>query len=804
MSVVEFCPPYVAEDLAKSGLVIGDMRVRPAGGTEKQATNTPLGVDAYVIPYFDMWEKPLPFYRTKLINNPDPDIRYKQLATEGNHVYFPVGFSKLLKTAKYIILTEGEKKAAKAVKEGFPCVAFGGVDSWRNRTITLHKDATLGQSKSGAVVAKLPAGSEVSEGADVVARGFQQLIDYAKKHNIAFIIAFDVDAGKKDPHPFEVQRAAATLGFELRNRGMPFNLIKQLILSPGDTGFQGKLGLDDFLVHEDLGSDELHQQIYDMMRKRTAFPRHPNVRQYVSKKLQRTNITRTETQSIGIAIISDLDSKGTRLHCPDNDQMYYFDEETHRLLKVSISSQLDFSKTPFGIKCYTDYGISSMDYKLLAVMNAQYCAEQPVQKVKPERVLACRGDNLYYQISDGLMVKVNAKTIEVMPNGSEDVLFEGDLVNPVPHKQLTEIVASLQKQQTLECYWYSTLQEARVKQSPNDYTRRLLALLYSISPWFYRWRGTQLPVEQMLGEAGSGKSTLFELRQMVTMGITNLRNAPQDLRGWTASIANSGGLHVTDNVHMVNSSLKQQLSDELCRVITETDPHIEARKLYTDNDLIRVPVKVVFAITAIKQPFTNTDIIQRSIITELDKGIEEVIYDADWKNTQLKKFGGRVHWVANQLVFMQRMFQLVEKDWQPNYKAKFRLVNVEQLLVLAAKVFGWEHAWLPNYIEALRDEKTATSDAAIEGLICWAEYQRSKAKREHKPIERIAWTTQDMAHWFEAEEDFAKNTLLTNARSLGHYIEGKKNTIAQIAGIVQRDRKVGNRHAYQILSVDED
>jgi hypothetical protein len=799
-SVTQLVPDFLIDDLSNSGLEPSDVRARIAGPNEKQATNTPVGVDAYVLPYFDMHEKPLPFYRAKLINSPDPKIKYKQVATSSNHVYFPKGLATLLRTAKYIIITEGEKKAAKAVKEGFPCVALGGVDSWKNRTVVLHKDAQIGTTKSGQVVAKLPAGAEVTEQVDTLANGMRELIDFVMKRGIPIIICFDSDLTVKEHVRFEVQRAAATLGYELRHRGIAFSHIKQLILSPEAADVGEKLGLDDFLVNEDLGADTLREQIADCLKARASFPRHPNPREFVNRKLQKSNIARSDMQALSTAIICDLDVKGLRMHCPDDDNMYYFDEASYKLMKVVFSPDMGFSKTPFGVKLYNDYGLTSADLRLITFLNAQFCGEQPVNPVKPERVMAIKGDALYYQISDGMMVKVDASGIMLLNNGEQGVLFEGDMVQPIDEKKLTAAVRVFKAKGTLECQWYPSLQEARVKESTNDYSRRLLALLYSISPWMYRWRATQLPLEQMLGEAGSGKSTLYSLRQQIISGVSSLRNAPRDLRDWTASIAATGALHVTDNVHMSNTGLKQQLSDELCRVITESNPHIESRKLYTDNDLIRVPVKTVFAVTAIKQPFTNTDIIQRSIITELDKGTDDVSYDADWEGTQLKRYGGRVYWVAHQLVFMQRLFQLIEKDWQENYKAKFRLINVEQLLILAAKVYGWEWQWIPSYLEHARDERTAKSDAVLEGLMIWADHIRNSI-----PAKRLAgtgFTTRDMVAYFEADEEWEDHPILTNGRKLGHWLDDKKNLAATIAGVVFANMKKGNYNAYRVEKLD--
>lgn len=808
-SVTELVPGFLIKDLADSGLEPIDVRARVAGPSEKQATNTPVGVEAYVLPYQDMFSRPLPFYRVKLIDPPDPDVRYKQLATAPNHVYFPPGFQAALRSARCVMITEGEKKAAAACKNGFACAGLGGVDSWRNRTIVLSKDSTVGTNKQGQVVAKIPQGTDVTEKTDTLATGLVELIGYCIKRRLPIVICFDSDMSVPNFIKYEVQRAAATLGYELRHRGMPFNNIRQLVLRPRPGRAVdipgGKLGLDDFLQHEDLGPDYLEEQLEACLSTRHAFPRHPNPREFVNRKLQRATIPRSDLQALSTAIICELDAEGQRLYCPDDDNMYYFNEKDYRLMKVQFTNQMSFSQTPFGVKLYNDFSLTSADLRLLSVINAQFCGEAPIQKVKPEKVLAIRGDNFYYQISDGLMVRVNADDIRILTNGSDDVLFEGELVRAIPHQQLQELIAQYQATPTLPNLWYPVLQEARVKESTHDYTRRLLSYLFVISPWFYRWRGTQLPIEQMLGEAGSGKSTLYSLRLQILTGVSVLRNAPNDIRDWTASVAATGGLHVTDNVHMTNGRLKQELSDELCRIITEPDPHIERRKLYSDNQLIRTPVKTVFAVTAIRQPFTNTDIIQRSIIADLDKGTGEIVYDADWETTQLHRYGGRINWIAHQLVFIHRLFKLINTEWQSSYKAKFRLINVEQLLMKTARVFGEDPSWIPDFLEGQRDEKIASSDSAFEGLIDWADKVRLEHRNAKRTLSAKLFTTIDMVHnFFEGHDEWGKNTILTNSRSLGHYLIQKKHMIAHIAGIVPAERKLNNRQAYHVIWTEED
>ena len=70
--------------------------------------------------------------------------KYLTPKDSGCHVYKPPTLeqSRLENTAVPIYLTEGCKKALKAVQEGLACLAFAGVDAWRDRS-NGHKSAPL-------------------------------------------------------------------------------------------------------------------------------------------------------------------------------------------------------------------------------------------------------------------------------------------------------------------------------------------------------------------------------------------------------------------------------------------------------------------------------------------------------------------------------------------------------------------------------------------------------------------------------------------------------------------------------------
>lgn len=812
-------------DLALSGLEPQDLRTRPLEMTERAACGIPPNVEGYVIPYFNISGRVLPFYRCKLFNH---DIKYKQLKSTSNHVYFPPQFQETLAKSRtnYVILTEGEKKAAAACKAGFPAIAFGGVDSWRNRILLLPKDVELSaySYNKQLVGAKLPSSAWDTQGVVIepIAVGFEDLANFLRDRQMHAVIIYDSDetttiSGMKP----EVQKAASELGFELRRRGIPINHIRQLIL-PNIEGVD-KTGLDDFLNLLDDGKKRLEELVTATMKKRSAFPQHPNMEAEMNKKLQNSKLSRKDVQRLSLSLITDLDGRGIRMYSQEEDQLYYFEEKGNKLIKVDLdTSNNKIAGTPFAKLMYHYYGISmTNDARLIKWLAAQFSAESPVEDVRPFRVLAReKGDDyvLRYQISDGQYVKITSdpkNPIEILHNGAENVLFESGQVEPI---DADELLKEFKKRQTeeLHMWWEDVLHEVRLKNHGKN--AALFSLLYYISPWLHRWRGTQLPAELVIGEAGSGKSTLCELRLSILTGQPNLRNAPNDMKDWHTSIVNTGGLHVTDNVQLHDKNLKQRLSDEICRLITEPEPHIEMRKYYTNADLMRMKVDAVFCFTAILQPFNNSDVLQRSMILELDKMANDsstqkeakVSYDSGWKDKQIARFGGRTAWIAHHLYVLHRFLQLASTKWDHNYKAKHRLINLEQSLMLVADLFGLEAKWIPDFLSSQIDEMVVDSDWSLEGVVAFCEtvraFEGDQAKLaafaqtlggDARLAKQMKFDAKTIAAWAASHEQYMECQNLVNSRKLGRYLQTHKAMVAQVVQLMESDR-VNNKTTYHV------
>lgn len=793
--VVQLYPSFIEEDLAESGLVIKDLAVRPLGPSEKQATGAPAQAEGYVIPYYDIYGKPIPFYRVRLMRQ---EPKYRQLADGGNHIYFPKGFWDLAQESPYIIFTEGEKKAANTVKNGFAACAAGGVDSWSNRQIQLPKDAKLSKGSGGKLLAKLPAGAEIDNEMGELAAGMSDLIALLIRREVPLIIIYDSDM--RGNVGFQVQSAAARLGYALRFRGVPAAHIRQFVITPPPgyrperdpedemEGVGPKIGLDDLLVKTKVTPEQLEKALIKVCEKPSAFPIHPNPREYVNKKLRKGRMVREQLQSLATAVICDMDAQGVRLLAKDEDEMYYFNRTSHKLIRASFKLTDTFSKSPFGIHLYQKYNLSIADERLLTWLGTLYAGEAPLQHVSPERVLTVQGDTLYYQMSGAQMLRVNAKEIRVLDNGADGVLFQSDAVQDLDKEKLiTKINTLLNKKGAMENIWFKTIAQTRIADDEEKRQTRLLSYLYSISPWLYRWRGTQLPIEMVCGEPGSGKSTLYVLRQNILTGEPRLRNPPKDITDWGVSLAGAGGLHVVDNVNLANTGLRQELSDEMCRLVTEPFPSIEKRKLYSDLDTVKIPVKTVFAVTSVKQPFQNPDIIQRSIITWMDKGTEAVEYEGDWASDKLLDFGGREGWIAHQMVFMHKLFGLIKEKWNGQHKAKYRLKNVEQLLNMAAEVYGEPSlgdGWITAFIEETQSDRIAENDNILGALRQYAEAVIDKYG-ENNSTSKGLFSAKDIAEKMAEHPDFKQTYTLTNSRALGKYMKQNPNLLATVAGITE-------------------
>lgn len=808
------------QDLQRSGLSIADLEAHLAQETELAAVgirphlylgNPNIGTPGYVIPYYDMTGNRAPFYRVRLFQPLPKGARYLQPQNTGSWMYFPRSFANVYNAAKLgtgrtkingypaaILITEGEKKAAKACHDGFPTCAVGGVYNWRSRTVILPEGTQLVKNRDNEIVAKLQPGTSVTPTSDrraVLAGGLEQLIRAIMQSGMQVVFVFDSDS---PPNP-DVDAACAEMAFEFRINGVPSNRIRQLKL-PANPG--KKMGLDDFLTS--FGAEALDKLLEQCLAARTAFPAHPNLKALVNKRLSGM-IDRAEAKELSLMVLTDMDRHGQRMIEKNTGTPYFFDSRSKTLMPVNLlqhhSAPLHESK--FGEFLYRHYDVGQADLKLVQWLAAGFTGEEPVHTVEPRSTLALLSDNrIAYQLDDGHFAIISGDAqnpIKVFENGAEGLLFRADQVEPIDHAALVQEtkrqIAWLQRKPPYEeLHWPKALSQMKFSRE-ND--PKVMACLSYMSPWLLRWNGAQLPVELMVGEPGSGKSSLYSLRLQILTGRPALRNQPTDVRDWYASITSADGLHCVDNVHMVNKELRQRLSDEICRIVTEPAPYIEMRKLFTTSDNFRLPVRTVFAMTAIQQPFLNADILQRSVIFEVQAVGKDHL--SDWATAALKAHGGRVGWLAHHLAVLHLFFRKAnEGGWNMKYRSGHRLAHFEQMFRLIGSIVGVPDAELIGQtLAGVAEAQVSEYDWTMEGL---KEFSVDNI-RELQSNPKKVFTLDDVAAWAQSRDEYLDNQTLTNARRLSRYIKSHKYMVESVAGFIEQEQKYGNRIAYRLAKV---
>jgi hypothetical protein len=654
------------------------------------------------------------------------------------------------------------------------------------------------KNRDNQIIAKMATGTTLPPTSDrraFLAAGLEQLMRSILENNLQVVFAFDTD----NPRNNDVEAACAELAFEFRIHGIPTNRIRQLHLpaSPGK-----KLGLDDFLVAH--GAEALGKLLEQCLAAKSAFPAHPNLKALINKRMS-GQLDRAEAKELSLMILTDMDRHGIRMIEKGTNSPHFFDSRSKALMSVNLvqTHSEPLHETKFGEFLYRNYDIGQADLKLTQWLAAGFTGEEPVSQVEPRSVLALLPNNrIAYQLDDGHFAIVSgdaANPITINENGTEGLLFSSDQVEPIDRGALLQetkrqIAWLLRKPPYEELYWPKALAQMKFSR---DNDAKVLSCLNYMSPWLLRWNGAQLPVELMVGEPGSGKSSLYSLRLQILNGRPALRNQPTDVRDWYASITSGDGLHCVDNVHMVNKELRQRLSDEICRIVTEPAPFVEMRKLFTTSDNFRVPVRNVFAMTAIQQPFLSADILQRSLIVEVQAIGKD--HDSDWAGAALKAFGGRVGWLAQQLAVLHLFFKRAnDGGWNSNYKSGHRLAHFEQMFRLIGNIIGVPDAELVSRtLAGVAEMQVSEYDWSMEGLKQFAGDHIAAIQRDPKKV----FTLDDVAAWSESREEYMDNQTLTNARRLSRYIKSHKYMVESVAGFQEMSAKYGNRIAYRLTPV---
>lgn len=759
-------------NLRESGLTeetIKSMQVRMATVNDGIRSDQ----SGYVIPYFvpdAKFEKYSrvatldgPFTRIRLLNN-NGGPKYLQGRNTGTHIYLPPNVETELwgKPEVPLIITEGEKKAAAAAQYGFVCAAVSGVDAWRSHRLTVPQTSVVNTGTGGAYVTITLEDSDAQKIETQVA---DELTILPLEGRQVYII-FDADMGKLSTIE-SVQRAAFDLGFWVETNG---GHVAQVHLP---FAHRTKVALDDFL--QDFGPEGLEKAL-----KKAKFPHRPKLKSWVQKELSRSRPGRHTFTKVARAILANLDRRGIRYR-DDNGRYYYFDKQSNVLYEVPFMDQRSgrLTSTTFDHFLISEFGISSSDRDVTTRVKEEMEALPPILHLrKVYRTSTTMADAFYYQLSDSEVVKVTAGGIETIRNGDDQILF-------VAGNNDTKLVEPPKDFRG----WLDVIDTTTIQPMPAlsvEETRALAACLAYINPWLRRWRGMMLPVEVATGEAGSGKSSMFQLRKAIFSGSTRLNKPPRDLNDWYAVITNEHGMWVGDNM---GHHLDDVFSNEIARLVTDYEPAVEKREYYTTSDVSLKQVDCTFAFTTIYRPVTKPDLIQRSLIFPFASVSATLGEAEEWVPNQLNKIG-RDAWLAHHFEVLHRFF-IEATAFDFKVASRHRLVLFEAVMRCMGRALGIE----PLVSSAMNKLPTSISEAIVETdpvMSALDYFVRNWQGGD-------TFFAADVYRFFQDDlnQEFTGIDVLRTTFTIGNYLNRHASDVRNSVGIVI-DGKRGGRQRYRI------
>lgn len=222
--------PEDLADLRRSGL--SDETIASMGCYSADADTIRLGTGVdkissggYSLPYTGISDQTGDPYVRWRLRHPTGKMRYASGRGDDPQLYIPPALASL-PHADLLIVTEGEKKAAKAVQEGIPCVAVQGVWSWCDPdSRAAEKEEEDGISSETDPLAELM----------VLAKGYRRVLVLGDS---------DLLSNRQARQGFE------RLAKSLASRGVrtAVSFCPPLIVREGDDRKIRKQGLDDWLI----------------------------------------------------------------------------------------------------------------------------------------------------------------------------------------------------------------------------------------------------------------------------------------------------------------------------------------------------------------------------------------------------------------------------------------------------------------------------------------------------------------------------------------------------------------------------
>lgn len=297
-------------------------------------------------------------------------------------------------------------------------------------------------------------------------------------------------------------------------------------------------------------------------------------------------------------VISDMQNKGEFIYT-DDGRFWYIQSNAGRPMLLGkrsemLDSQLDMV-----------YGLNAADgYQPYVVTHLNNYTLGRGKRAISAVLSYYDGESVLLHSGKSDVFRITPSSVDRIPDGQYGVLF--------PWRPLGEEVIQIDESSEMEDWsswmfegWFDNLM---------DFTPTQAKLLIRI--WFlfvlFRDEAISRPILAMLGQPGSGKSTLFHLFYQLMYGknkSVNSITSPDDFDFLVAS----DPVVFFDNV----DGYTNWLADRLALSASASD--LTKRKLYTDSDTITLKRQAIVGLTAHDPKFGRADVIDRLLILNFQR-----------------------------------------------------------------------------------------------------------------------------------------------------------------------------------------
>ena len=484
-------------------------------------------------------------------------------------------------------------------------------------------------------------------------------------------------------------------------------------------------------------------------------------------------------QLVSLTIIKELLKRGKFFK--DNNYSYIFLNDDKKIIPIiSTDEQLKRLLNRMGVNAAKDY----YGYVVNEVSTYAYDNGVPIEThnfCHYER----KSNALFISNNDKTVYKITTKDIEELENGDEGIMF-----NYKPDYEPFEFVKIDNSTNYFEKFVSSSMNVDTETGILFEYEYKTLLFIWFLATFFHSIMPSKVLLVTVV-EKGSRKTSILKRMGIILFGskynVTPLPNKPEDFD----TLVTNNHLVILDNVDTGKSWLNDKLAS------TATGQTIEKRKLYTDNESVKLPAKNYLALTSRTPQFTRDDVADRLICIPLVRKDDYIAEDIVMKEV----ITNRNEIMSFIILELQKVLKAIETTKENEYKTKFRIAD---FAVFGLRIFDSlgkkeEFESILNKVCEVQKDFAVEEDSLVYILKIFA-------KQQFNPHKISGFELHQALLGIANEDNFNIPEFKTKYKS----VKSLTRRIANIKGNISNDVKItiykerANHKSYKIELVDKD